>query len=80
MGMLAIYIDSFTVAFVNIRKSSRECITWYTWCLGMEASYGKANPHTAQYMYSMKTTLLQWYKKLWQEISHPIAMRLVSHN
>ena len=27
MVMLAIYIDRFTVAFVNIRGGSRECIT-----------------------------------------------------
>ena len=45
MGMLAIYVDRFTVAFVNICESSRECMTWYPWCLE-GASYGKANPHT----------------------------------
>ena len=33
-------------SFANIRESSRECITWYLWCLQTEPSYGKANPHT----------------------------------
>ena len=46
MGMLAIYVDRFTVAFANIRESSRECITWYPWGLEMESSCGKVNPHT----------------------------------
>ena len=43
MGMLAIYVDRSTVAYASIRESSRECITWYSWCLEMEPSYDKAN-------------------------------------
>ena len=47
IGMLAIYVERFTVAFANIRGSCRECITWYPWCFEMEpASYGKAKPYT----------------------------------
>ena len=52
-GVLAIYVDRFTVAFASIRESSWECITWYPWCLEIEPSYGKANPHTG------RLTLLQ---------------------
>ena len=36
MGMLAIYVDRFTVALASICESSRECITWYPWRLEME--------------------------------------------
>ena len=41
MGMVAIYVDGFTVAFANICESSRECITWYPWCLEMEPTVAK---------------------------------------
>ena len=72
---------SLYISFANIRESSWECITWYPWCLEMEPSYGKANPHTAQYMYSMKTTLLKWYKKFMaRNLSPNCHMQLVSHN
>ena len=41
MGMVAIYVDRFTVAFANICETSRECITWYPWCLEMEPAVAK---------------------------------------
>ena len=73
-------MDSFTVAFVNMRESSRECITWYPWCLGMEPSYGKAIPHTAQYMYSMKNSVAQWYKKRTAKTSSPLHSNMCLGN
>ena len=62
--MLVIYMDRFTVAFANICESSRECIIWYPWCLEMESSYGKVNPHTGH------LTITHWLVPRLKNTSH----------